>query len=163
MLARIRRCLARAVCRDLNSAQKHVGPRVLRSKDRALIEAVSAAAKRADGRRRQRGANCRINSAAPTSASMFSGSSARARSKKPRACAMFSGVGPLFTQALPWKYKSIASGCSERSARRASTSMSWAFRVLASLRYDFVLHIEQVSDGLFEAFGPQVLAGFGVD
>ena len=48
--------------------------------------------------------------ATPTSASIFPGSSAKARSKKPRACAMYSGVSPLFKQALPWKYKSIASG-----------------------------------------------------
>ncbi len=30
-------------------------------------------------------------------------------------------------------------------------------------RYDFVLHIEEVGDGLVEALGPQVIAGFGVD
>jgi hypothetical protein len=29
--------------------------------------------------------------------------------------------------------------------------------------YDFVLHIEQVGDGLVEALGPEVIAGFGVD
>ena len=30
-------------------------------------------------------------------------------------------------------------------------------------RYDFVLHVEQVGDGLVETIGPEVVAGFGVD
>jgi len=30
-------------------------------------------------------------------------------------------------------------------------------------RYDFVLHVEEVSDGLIKALGPKVIAGFGVD
>ena len=29
--------------------------------------------------------------------------------------------------------------------------------------YDFVLHIEQIGDGLVEALGPKVIAGFGID
>ena len=30
-------------------------------------------------------------------------------------------------------------------------------------RYNFVLHIEEVGNGLVEAVGPQMIAGFGVD
>src|SRR5260370_717048 len=30
-------------------------------------------------------------------------------------------------------------------------------------RYDFVLHVEQVGDRLVEAFGPKVIAGFGIN
>ena len=62
--------------------------------------------------------------AMPTSASILPGSSARARSKKPRACTRLLGVRPLFNQAMPWKYRSVESGCGERSARCASASMS---------------------------------------
>src|SRR5205814_6921177 len=73
---------------------------------------------------------------------------------------MYSGVIPLFNHALPWKRRSVASGCSECSARRASASMSCA---IGEPRYDFVLHIEQIGDGLLKTFGPKMMTGFGVD
>src|SRR6476661_1691391 len=38
-------------------------------------------------------------------------------------------VTSLFKRALPWKYKSIASGWFERCARRASAFVNWTFRV----------------------------------
>ena len=30
-------------------------------------------------------------------------------------------------------------------------------------RYDFVLHIEQIGDGLIEPLGPKVIAGLGIN
>ena len=30
-------------------------------------------------------------------------------------------------------------------------------------RHDFVLHIEQICDGLIEPFSPKVIAAFGID
>ena len=125
--------LRRAVGSNLDTAQDHVSESVLRGQGQHLDQgrfgpqgARSDCCHRGEHRLSHR-------HAMPTSASMFPGSSANARSKNPRACAMFSGVNPLFKQSMPWKYKSIASGCSERCARRASASISWAFSVLASL------------------------------
>ena len=40
--------------------------------------------------------------------------------------------------------------------------MSWVFSMFSKSRYDFVLHIEQVSDGLIEALSPQVIGSFSV-
>ncbi len=30
-------------------------------------------------------------------------------------------------------------------------------------RYDFILHVEQIGNGLVETLGPQVISGFGID
>jgi hypothetical protein len=37
------------------------------------------------------------------------------------------------------------------------------FQRIGEPRYDFVLHVEKVGDGLIEAFGPEVIATFGID
>ena len=103
------------------------------TRDRALVKAASAAAKGAFRSSVERvGAKRHFNNRAePTSASILSGSSARARSKKSRACDMYSGSSPCSRKpALEIQVHRIRMG--ERSARRASASMSWAFSVLAS-------------------------------
>src|SRR6267378_3648558 len=101
--------------------------------DRTLIKVASAAARRAAPSPVEKLAPLlRSINATPTNASILPGSRAKARSKKPSACAMCSLVSPLCMRAMPWKYKSIASGCSERSARHASAAISWASSVLAS-------------------------------
>ena len=60
----------------------------------------------------------------------------RAPRRVQKSCALAQdarGSSPCLSKPCPGKYKSIESGCSERSARRASAAMSWAFSVLASL------------------------------
>src|SRR3954467_14537269 len=92
--------LGRTARQYMHSAQIHVGPRMLRvqrqSGDRGRFSRCETDVKVIG---QNVGTGCHINLALPTSASMFSGSSASARSKKSPARAMFSGVGPLLNQA----------------------------------------------------------------
>ena len=69
----------------------------------------------------------------------------------------------MFKQALPWKYKSIASGCSESFRSPCLSHDELGIQRVGEPRYDFVLHIEQIGDGFVETFGPQMIAGFGID
>ncbi len=103
------------------------------ARDRALIKAASAAARCA--------ARSSVIEAAAAIASTcrradhrldISGIERQGTFEKAARLRHVFGGQPLVNQALPWKYRSIASGCSERSARRASAATSWAFRVLAS-------------------------------
>jgi hypothetical protein len=108
----------RVVCKDVDDAQSQVGTAKSGAIDRALVEAASAAANRAvRSSVRKLPPIKQSTSAVPTSASTFPGSRAKARPKKPCACPKF----PLFTLALPRKYKSIVSGCigSEKNQIRA--------------------------------------------
>jgi hypothetical protein len=105
----------------------------------------------------------RSTSAMPTSASALRGSITKARWKKPPARAMYSGVSPLLNQALPWKYKSIASGRSDCSDRLASSSVSLALSALASLDTISSCISKQIRDGFVEAISPELIAGTGVD
>ena len=49
------------------------------------------------------------------------------------------------------------------SARRASAATSWAFSASRQARDDFVLHVEEIGQGLIEPLGPEMIARFGVD
>src|SRR5450631_4016911 len=86
------------------------------ARDRALVKAALAAAKCAFQSSVIRLAPIAASTRAePTRASILSGSSARARSKKACARVMYSAVVPLFSQAQPWKYRSMASGWVEHA------------------------------------------------
>ena len=118
----------------LHGAQKRGPEACCGAMDKALIKAASAAAKALVRSSVDKVAPQLVERPRQTDhrLDIFGIERQGALEKTPRLRHVF-GVIPLFQQALPWKYKSIASGCSERSARRASASMSWASSVLASL------------------------------
>ena len=57
----------------------------------------------------------------------------------------------------------MASGCRARSARSRLGLDELGIERVGEPRYHFVLHVEQIGDRLVEPFGPEMLAGFGVD
>ena len=63
---------------------------------------------------------------------------------------------------MPWKYKSIASDAANAPPPRLSLN-EFGIQCVGEPRYNFVLHIEEIGDGLVEPLGPKMIAGLGID
>ena len=129
-----------------------------------MVKAASAAAKRASRSSvTKSGRNCRINRCRADQRLDIVGIERQGPFEKAaRLRHVFRGR-PLVqaSHALEIQVHRIGMQRTFRSPRLSLDELG--IQRVGEPRYDFVLHVEQIGDGLVEPLGPKVIAGFGVD
>ena len=132
------------------------------TEDKALVNFASAAAKAAMGSATKDNApSAKSVAADPTSASTLAGSAVSARSKRRLRHSV--GGPPLIEPSRTLKIEVHRVGVRGlfRPSRLGGDEL--AVQRACQARNDFILHVEEIGQGLIEPLGPEMIAGFGVD